>query len=186
MDKQESKKLEALRESFADAVITHWVNDFGVICHIFSIQIESETQLEKIWEPITNRIAIDFQAEFDDEYESWNVYVIFVADFEVSRDLKYKIENDKYSSRKIVMDEIQPSTDEDEIDERILNRIFRFNIVTDEDETRDDTLPDLSRIIDNKLYTYISDIIIEGQTVEGLEERSRVFNKIKKEYSDEI
>lgn len=184
MIKQESKKLEILKGLFADSKITYWVKDFGVRCHIFTIQIDSEMHLKEIWESLTDRIAIDFQADFENEFESWNVYVVFLSESEISRGLKYKIENDKYSSRKIVMDEISSPINEDEIIERISKRIFQLDIFAD--KPHDDIQQDLSQIIDKTLYSHIYNVNLEGRTKPVLEKRERVFKNIYKEYANEI
>ncbi len=184
MTKQESEKLEILKKSFSDSTMTHWVKNFGVRCHIFAIQIDSETQLKKDWESITNRIAIDFQADFEDEYESWNVYEVFLTKSEISKDLKYKIGNDKYSSRKIVMDKISPAISEDEIKERISKRIFQLDL--DIEEIAEKPKKDLSKILDPKLFKLIYGKELDGLTKDGKKEREKRFEELLEGYFHEI
>ena len=185
MNKQESDELKHMQKLYDNPDINHWVKDYGVRCHIFTIQIVPETDLADIWEDFTNTIAGNFQTDFEDEYESWNVYVVFLAEFEIDRALKYKIENDKYSSRKIVMDEISPPIDNDKIVELISKRIFQLDIGPDAPH-KNLQQQDLSEIIDKSLYSHIKSKNLQGQTRPVLEMREQIFKDIYEEYSNEI
>lgn len=184
MNKQESDELKYMQKLYDNPKITHWIKNFGVRCHIFTIQIALETNLADIWEDFTNTIAGNFQANFENEYENWNVYVVFLAEIKIERALKYKIENDKYSSRKIVMDEISPPIDEDKIVESISKRIFQLDIGPD--TPKKNLQQSLSQIIDKKLYSNIPNVNLEGRPEPKKKERERVFKKIYEEYTNEI
>ena len=184
MKKEESKELIYLQELHSNRTITHWIREMGVQCHIFTIQISTVAELENIWESIANEIAAYFQSDFKNEYETWNLYVVFLSDFEISRDLKYKIENDKYSSRKIVIDDISPPIDEGKIVDKILKRIFLLDIGSDPPPK--ERQQNLSQIIEKRLYSHISKVNLKGQEREVLKERAQIFKEIYKEYSNEI
>lgn len=61
-------------------------------------------QLKNEWEAIRNEVA-NYQSGVEDEFERWNHYLFYLVDEEVMRDtnLKYKIEHDTISSRKILV-----------------------------------------------------------------------------------
>ena len=91
--------------------------------YIFTILVKNEFELESLWLNLTNAIAMYFQSELEKDIEKWNIYVIFFVREKVSMDCKYKIEQDKYSSRKIVMDNIIDIN----LEEIIESRLFGFN-----------------------------------------------------------
>jgi hypothetical protein len=187
MDKLNSEKLKELKKVLRNRTITHWIRDMGVKCHIFTIKINTKMKLENIWQNIVDEIATYFLTVFEDEYETWNLYIVFLADFKIPRDVKYKIENDKYSSRKIVMDNLLPPIDEEKIKDKISKRIFQLDL--DRKETAEKPKKDLSKILDPKLFKLIYGKELEGLTIAGKKEREKIFNKFNKlseEYSHEI
>ena len=72
-------------------------------CHAFIVRLPTETYLSLNWELYRNDIATCFQADLSKEIEIWNIYLFFIIDGPVSRNLKYKIEQDRYSTRKVVI-----------------------------------------------------------------------------------
>ncbi|OMP74733.1 ABC-three component system middle component 1 [[Flexibacter] sp. ATCC 35208] len=72
--------------------------------YAFSIILKNEEELKNIWETISNFIAINFQAKIKDQFSKWNIYLFFQIQENIGDDLKYKIENSTFSSRKIVIE----------------------------------------------------------------------------------
>ena len=119
--------------------------------YVFSALLENELDLEKLWTKLTNAIAVFFQGELEKEIEIWNIYILFLVKEKVSRDLKYRIEQDKYSTRKIVLDNIKDidlSTSEN-YSALVESRLFVFNLTEGKGDSSD---------IDNKM---LIDIIRE-------------------------
>lgn len=87
--------------------IQHWSALLGAeksySCNAFVVTLNTEEELKLFWEDYRNDIASYFQAELQVEIEIWNIYLFFVVLEPVSRELKYRIQQDKYSSRKIVL-----------------------------------------------------------------------------------
>ena len=84
------------------------INFIGTIS-AFTFFFESENDLNDNWKAITSSIATYYQAEFEGEetnFERWNIYIFFLVKEPVGTQLKYKIENNKFSSRKIVQDQV--------------------------------------------------------------------------------
>lgn len=71
--------------------------------HAFFISFKKAKDLSAFWEDIRNFIAYKFQPTLTDEFSKWNLYLFFLAGPEIPLPLKYKIENDTFSSRKIVV-----------------------------------------------------------------------------------
>lgn len=82
-------------------------NEAQYRCHAFIIELDDVHILESEWELYKSEIALYFQAELKIDIEIWNIYLFFIVNGEVSREIKYKIEQDKYSCRKIVVGKIE-------------------------------------------------------------------------------
>ena len=87
---------------------------------VFLITPPEEKSLDELWEAITTFIAGNYQINLPTEFETWNIYLFFLFSGAIEKSLKYKIENDTFSSRKIV---IESQTDIEQIlNDHILNK----------------------------------------------------------------
>jgi len=96
--------LGYLREMFPDIEVQ--ISEVTYCGQISVVFIKSPTQdrLTEIWNDISNAVAIYYQTKLDSEFERWNLYLFYILELEVEKGLKYRIENDPVSSRKIVID----------------------------------------------------------------------------------
>ena len=71
---------------------------------IFITHPLNHDSLKAEWEIIRNEVA-NYQSTVEDEFERWNHYLFFLVDENSMRDinLKYRIEHDTISSRKILI-----------------------------------------------------------------------------------
>lgn len=87
----------------------------------------TEDELRETWRNYRNDFAVEFQTDDIDEFERWNFYLFYVVDNKnaMDRSLKYEIEHDTISSRKIVVskDELQ-----DENGESLVMRYIKYDI----------------------------------------------------------
>lgn len=102
-------------------------NNFNV--YVFSIVLK-EAMLKDYWENIQNKVALDFQSNLEKEIELWNIYIIFFIENEIKeKELKYKIENNHYCARKILIDNIGDiKNDEEKIKLQISKKLFDIKI----------------------------------------------------------
>ncbi|MVX67094.1 hypothetical protein GKZ28_25925 [Clostridium chromiireducens] len=106
--------------------ITCWKEEHNSLpIYIFSIELDKENDLENIWEKVNNDIALYFQSEIENEVSRWNIYIFFLVKGNVRPIIKYKIEQDKYCARKIVLDNYMH---QENISECIEKRLFRLGI----------------------------------------------------------
>jgi hypothetical protein len=102
--------------------------------YIFSALFETTKVLEDLWEVLNDDIAVDFQSTLTIDVESWNIYVVYLVKEQVSRELKYKIEQDKFSCRKLVFDNFNNKQwsvflkDETSVARFIADRLFKIDI----------------------------------------------------------
>lgn len=91
--------------------------------YAFFLKFKNESDLRGLWKVVSNTIAITFQTQLKDDFAKWNTYIFFSIDFEINRELKYTIENNKFSSRKIIVEEaIDP---DDVIDKYIFDKCLK-------------------------------------------------------------
>ena len=87
----------------------------------------TEDELRENWRNYRNDFAVEYQTDDIDEFERWNFYLFYIVDNKnaIDRNLKYEIEHDTISSRKIVVskDELQ-----DENGESLVAKYIRYDM----------------------------------------------------------
>lgn len=76
--------------------------------HIICCQFSSENELERNWEELVGNVSGAIQKKIKELIEIYNVYIVFFQG-KISDALLYKIEQNKYSSRKIVITADMPA-----------------------------------------------------------------------------
>lgn len=94
----------------------------------FSFQFNSEATLAMAWQDVTNEIAVNYIAHLENGFSKWNCYIIFLCSSVISKELKYKIENNKFAVRKIVIDGLGETVSGGDLTKIINNRILDLNI----------------------------------------------------------
>lgn len=115
-----SKEIEFDLEKFN---LNCWRKENGEPIYIFTKQFDNEKDLIDNWKSINNSIAVEFQSQLENIVSIWNLYLMFFIKDSVSIEHKYEIEQDKYSTRKIVKDDFF----EDE-KKYIEDKLFNFDI----------------------------------------------------------
>lgn len=95
---------DILRADFPEVSVSYNQLELGGTIHAFFLTFQNEKVIAEKWRKIANAIAVYFQSKVVDEFGKWNTYLFYLNVMKLSRDLKYKIENDLYSSRKIVVE----------------------------------------------------------------------------------
>lgn len=158
---------------------------------VFSFIFDSENMLSQNWESITGTIASYYQSKIEDkgrDFECWNIYILFIVKEEVSTQLKYKIENDKFSSRKIVQDKMSNSINADLISQLIWEHIVNSDLdISEPAEIIESTSIDSTYSTNSKIYQLIenSNLKISGRSTDK-EELDGLYQQIIKEISNEI
>lgn len=97
--------LKDFREKYNSALFDFKnLNLFNSSVPVFLIKFDNEVDLTKNWEDIYKTIALDVQTTLTDEFSIWNIYLIFQSNKPINKQLKYSIENNTFSSRKIVIE----------------------------------------------------------------------------------
>jgi len=69
----------------------------------FIARFEDNDSCAAYWKKITSEIAVNFQESLSSNFASWNIYLALVTPLPLEKYLKYKIENDRFALRKIVL-----------------------------------------------------------------------------------
>jgi hypothetical protein len=106
--------LAVLSERFENINFKFLDKDIGVKINTFIVHgLSSDLENDNNWRIISEEIALKFQSKITSIDEKWNLYIIYVCSDKVNKELKARIENDKFSTRKIVENrQIEKLTDE--------------------------------------------------------------------------
>jgi hypothetical protein len=100
-------------------------------CHLFTLVCLESKELDECWEDLTENIAVNFQINLNSEVERWNIYLLLLFEKEVSKEIKYKIEQDKYCCRKLVEDNLKTSDFSEKYVSRLIEeKIFSLHMET--------------------------------------------------------
>lgn len=105
--------------------VYHYLNEERFKINVFFLET-SNAILNDYWKRFSNMVAANYQtAEHmsDKEFDRWNFYIIYISKDIVSKELKNQIENDKFSSRKIVEDAYEQVLNNDEANRLIVKHI---------------------------------------------------------------
>lgn len=95
--------------------------------YIFSIQLEDKKKLLEIHEELRDYIAIYFQSQFlEKNIERWNIYQFFFIKDKIDEVTKQLIEQDKFSTRKIIHDGLHKVINDEDINLIIEEELFKF------------------------------------------------------------
>lgn len=131
-----SEKLtDGLSENFKELTFHSYIVNIGVNISVFLIQgLSEQIKKENTWRKISEEVALSYQSQIESIEDKWNIYIIYVFTDIAHKELKSLIENDKFSSRKIVVDNMS-----DDISDEIAHKIIAKHITnTDLIKTIDD------------------------------------------------
>lgn len=137
--------LSDMQNEFSDISFEYKEINFGGIIPSFFISLNNEETLRNHWKAISEFIAIHFQSSLRNEFSIWNIYLFFILKQEVKDDLKYIIENDTFSSRKIIIFSNQKI--ESIIQEHIKNDDTKIKLIVGFEDTPFQPNSDLWKIL---------------------------------------
>jgi hypothetical protein len=100
---------------------------FGGKIIICFVMFKTNENLKLEWKNFNNYFTAKCITNINDDYSKWNSYVFYLSQDDISKSLKYEIENHKFSTRKIVIEMENPV-----INDRVINNIISEHIVNDD------------------------------------------------------
>ncbi|WP_273126199.1 ABC-three component system middle component 1 [Bacillus weihaiensis] len=137
--------------NFMDSVECRIKTEGRYNIHIFTVVLKDQNELLENWIDISSDIAIHFQNELKSEVEIWNIYILFLVLGSVDSGTQYIVEQNKYSSRKIVVQGVSRPLDGQEIEKIIMDKLF--NIQVDTAKNRNIPTEPVSKTIETKFAT---------------------------------
>jgi len=116
------KKLFLLKSLILGSV------DFNGAIIVGMISYKDATALASSWKEINSYLAANFISTLENEYSKWNFYLFYLVEGPVEKTLKYEIENNKFSSRKIVCEKVTAEITPEFITHTISEHITNDNI----------------------------------------------------------
>ncbi len=124
-------KLDIPEFDVENSQVFHYKNNENLIINVFFL-VTNKNNIEDNWKIFSNIIAAKFQnSEYmseNKEFEKWNFYIIYVSREKLSKELKNKIEIDRFSSRKIVEDGYSNEFNSDEANKLIIKHITNTDL----------------------------------------------------------
>jgi hypothetical protein len=139
--------------------------------YIFTVVLRDQEELIETWEDISSDVALYFQGGLKTEIEIWNIYILFLVQASVDRQKRYLIEQNKYSSRKLVIEEIKSPITEESIEDIINDKLFRVKINSVSSLSNSNRTESISNKLETS-YKKLFDVINESN-----EKPSVLFNK---------
>lgn len=180
----EGQIIQILQELFPDLVVKIRIVHYVGPIHAFFIKFPSSENLDINWEPLSNAIAVYYQTQLDTEFEIWNLYLFCITDTEIEKSIKYKIENDTVSSRKILITYATDIT-ENFIDQIVTEHITNDNLKLISDETLTENAGK-GLIKDSLIWkAIVSTGIVSGKKINE-DKSSSLLDELEKQIKDEI
>tara|TARA_R110002051_G_scaffold181774_1_gene251346 strand:+ start:114562 stop:115098 length:537 start_codon:yes stop_codon:yes gene_type:complete len=110
--------------------VYHYKNEDSFQLNIFFIEAGINI-INNQWKRYSKMVALNFQnSEYmsNSEFDRWNFYIIYILKDSISKELKTQIENDKFSSRKIVEDSYGKEFNPDEANRLIVKHITNTDL----------------------------------------------------------
>lgn len=123
-------RLSEHDDYFKQTAVKCWQKEMGKIqINIFVQTFETTSGLLAGYKLLRDHIAVSFQTQDDiPPAERWNIYLFYFVNEEVPVNVKQVIEQDKFSSRKMVCDDIRSDITDQVIEAQINNDLFEIHI----------------------------------------------------------
>ena len=121
--------VESLKDNILDddcKIVYMKRNTADYYIHIVCCQFSDLESLERNWKELVNNVSEVVQKKLQDLIEIYNVYIVFFQP-QVKESLIYNIEQNKYSSRKVVLKKELPD-DKEKLEQIISSKLFDLEI----------------------------------------------------------
>ncbi len=152
--------------------------------NVFTLLFENVSVLKENWKDIYSSIAAYFQAGLpvESEFERWNIYLFYICREEVEKELQYKIENDRFASRKIVLGNCK-----EEITDEVVERVINQHITNTDLEIGDMIQQGGKGFLKNVIISEIVDLNKPKTQKKGSEiDIQKILDELENKFRDEI
>ena len=180
----ESFKINKVEKLEADIKQLFQVDDlivgelsFGGLMPIIFVRFSSLDALAKTWKEFSSFLAAEFMTSIKDEYAKWNFYIFYLSKENIEKQLKYEIENNKFSSRKILIENVNSIT------EKEINLLISEHITNDNIQVGVENKQSLKFKKNTSLSKILDKLSLNKKSDEGLQD---ALDSIEKIYKNEV
>lgn len=167
--------IKELNSKYPSCEFSFKLVNLGVNISVFFVLSKSFVlERDNLWQNISEEIALKFQPKLESVFEKWNLYIIYITTNKTHKELKNKIENDKFSSRKIVEDNFSKKFNSTVAEELVIKHITNTDLkdilANTQDKIQEEYKPinnDLWKLIQNDISMF-RNTDIQEQTVEQI------------------
>jgi len=134
------------------------------------------SSLKKQWKEFNSYLTVKYISTIKDEYSKWNFYIFYFSKDMIEKTLKYEIANNKFSSRKIVIENV---TSELEINKIISEHITNDSIQVDIENIK------VTEFIKDGSLSKIIDMLPKTKKIDEVELQNAL-ELLEKNYKNEI
>lgn len=176
---------QKLKDVCSDARLYYKNHQAGGVFHIFFVAFPSQDLLKQYWEEAVSLVAVNFQDKLDNDFEIWNIYMVFFTPDPCRKEVKYLIENDRFSCRKLIFQSTQGNTDVVQ-EEIIKSKIFGVPVLGDGNQST--FLQVMPTSSPGHVHAIISDdkYVLKGGQGSAKTERLEAYKALLKLYNYEI
>ncbi|MEZ7506059.1 ABC-three component system middle component 1 [Flavobacterium sp. Arc2] len=122
--------LKELTETYKSLIFKFIIEKINInISVLFVYGLSKDFEENDNWEKISEEIALKYQSKISDVIDKWNIYIIYVCQDKTTKELKNKIENNRFSNRKIVEDDFQTELTDEKANELIIKHITNTDLI---------------------------------------------------------
>lgn len=107
-----------------------YIEERGNSFFIFTSEFNTQEDIRNYYSEINEIIALEFQSRLDKNIERWNLYIFYFIRENIPQVMKQLVEQDKYATRKIVIEDLTSNLDDSTIMQFINNKLFNLKIKT--------------------------------------------------------
>lgn len=157
--------LKELTESYKSLIFKFIIEKINInISILFVYGLSKDLEENDNWEKISEKIALKYQSKISDTVDKWNIYILYVCQDTAKKEFKNKIENNRFSNRKIVEDNFQSELTDEKANELIIKHITNTDLIKVIAETNT-SIQDVYSPINKNLWNLIpKDDTINGDT----------------------
>lgn len=157
--------LKELKETYKGFIFKFVIEKINInISVLFVYGLSKDLEENDNWEKISEEIALKYQSKISNVVDKWNIYIVYVCQDIAKKELKNKIENNRFSNRKIVEDNFQTELTDENANELIIKHITNTDLIKVIAETNA-SIQDVYSPINENLWNLIpKDETINGDT----------------------
>lgn len=129
----EYKAANELKELYSIKYFSLCELNYSEKLYTVFVEFKDSASLELNWQRLNSAISVELKPFLTTEFSKWNLYLFLIVSERVSKEIKYVVENNKFSSRKIVLDNFRREFGTDDISTILTEHITNTDLMPESD-----------------------------------------------------